>query len=76
MALVGSAAIVWSTGGLLARLVEDTDKWTTIFWRSGSAFAFLLVFMLITSGRGTPRLFRQMGLPGLAVALCFAAASI
>jgi drug/metabolite transporter (DMT)-like permease len=76
MALVGGAAIVWSTGGLLARLVEDTDKWTTIFWRSGSAFAFLLVFMLITSGRGTPRLFRQMGVPGLAVALCFAAASI
>jgi drug/metabolite transporter (DMT)-like permease len=76
MALVGGAAIVWSTGGLLARLVEDTDKWTTIFWRSGSAFAFLFLFILVTYRRGTPRLFREMGLPGLAVAACFTAASI
>lgn len=76
MALVAAAAIVWSTGGLLARLVVDADRWTTIFWRSASAFAFLLVFMAITNGRDTPRLFRQMGLPGLAVAACFSIASI
>ena len=30
--LVGAAAMCWSTGGLIARLV-DTDPWTTVFWR-------------------------------------------
>lgn len=76
MALVGAAAIVWSTGGLLARLVEDSDRWTTIFWRSASAFAFLIAFMAITNRGDTARQFRRMGLPGLMVALCFTCASI
>ena len=76
MMLVAGAAVAWSTGGLLARSIESADSWTTIFWRSASAFAFLLAFITITEGRAVPRLFRQMGWPGLLVGLCFACASI
>ena len=51
-------------------------RWTVVFWRSFWAAAFLLGFMLLRDGgRGTLKLFRDMGLPGLAVALCFATAS-
>ena len=47
-----------------------------MFWRSVWAAAFLICFMVWRDGwRGTLRLFRGMGLPGLAVALCFATAS-
>ena len=38
--LVAAAALCWSLGGLLARLVA-TDTWTTVFWRSIFAAAFL-----------------------------------
>ena len=76
MALVGGAALVWSSGGLLSRLIEDADRWTTIFWRSTSAFAFLLAFLLVTRRGAAWREFRRMGLAGIAVGLCFTVASI
>ena len=76
MVLVGGAALLWSTGGLLAHLITDADRWTTVFWRSVSAFAFLLIFIAIRDGRRTPEVFRAMGLPGVAVGLCFTVASI
>ena len=75
-ALVAGAAIIWSTGGLVARLIETQDSWTTIFWRSASAFAALLLFIVVVEGRSTLRRFVAMGLPGLIVGCCFAAASI
>jgi drug/metabolite transporter (DMT)-like permease len=74
--LVFLSALVWSIGGTIARFLEVDDSWTVVFWRSVWAAAFLLGFMLWRDGgRGTLRLFRKMGLPGLAVALCFATAS-
>lgn len=76
MTLVAGAALAWSTGGLLARLVHDTDIWPTIFWRSVSAFVFLLAFVAVTERRDFPRRFREMGIPGVAVGACFAASSI
>jgi drug/metabolite transporter (DMT)-like permease len=39
--LVASAAVCWSSGGLLARLVA-TGPWTTNFWRSLFASLFLI----------------------------------
>ena len=74
--MVAGAAIVWSTGGLVARLIETQDSWTTIFWRSASAFAALLAFLFYMEGRSALRRFMQMGWPGLVVGLCFASASI
>ena len=72
--LIASAAICWSSGGLIARLVA-TDGWTTVFWRSCFCALFLLaVIALGARGRIRP-VFRAMGLPGVAMGLCFAAAS-
>lgn len=74
--LVLGAAIAWSLGGAIARFIETDDSWAIVFWRSVWAAAFLLAFMLWRDGlRGTLALFLGMGLPGVAVALCFATAS-
>jgi len=74
--LVFGSAVVWSLGGLIARLAEMENPWTTIFWRAGTAMLFLLAFMLLRDGRkGTVELFARMGAAGLAVAACFALAS-
>ncbi|RWF36738.1 MAG: DMT family transporter [Mesorhizobium sp.] len=76
MLLVFLSALMWSFGGTIARFIDVTDNWTIVFWRSLWAVAFLLCFMAWRDGwRGTLRLFRDMGLPGLAVAVCFATAS-
>jgi len=76
MLLVFLSALMWSFGGAIARFIDITDNWTIVFWRSLWAVAFLLGFMAWRDGwRGTLKLFRGMGLPGLGVALCFAVAS-
>jgi drug/metabolite transporter (DMT)-like permease len=74
--LVFLSALMWSFGGAIARFIETGDSWAVIFWRSVWAAVFLIGFMVWRDGgRATLRLFRDMGLPGLAVALCFAVAS-
>ena len=71
--LVFLSALCWSLGGVSVRFIEAPDPWTVVFWRSVWAALFLLGFMLWRDGaRGTLRLFRGMGLPGLAVACCLA----
>ena len=76
MLLVFLSALCWSFGGTIARFLEVGDSWTVVFWRSFWAAAFLLGYMLWRDGaKGTLALFRGMGLPGIAVALCFATAS-
>lgn len=74
--LVFLSALFWSFGGAIGRFIEVQDSWTVVFWRSFWAAAFLVAFMLVRDGpRGTLKLFRDMGLPGLAVACCFGIAS-
>ena len=74
--LVFGSAVAWSFGGAIARFLEVTDSWVSVFWRSTFACAFLLGFMLWREGPGgTRKLFSAMGIPGLGVALCFATAS-
>lgn len=74
--LVFLSALVWSFGGAIARFVETPDSWAVVFWRSFWASAFILGFMFWRDGvRGTIRLFRGMGWPGMAVAVCFSVAS-
>jgi drug/metabolite transporter (DMT)-like permease len=72
--LVAAAATCWSTGGLIARLV-DPDPWTTIFWRGTFCALFLLGVLAVTDRGRLRELFRRMGWPGIAMALCFATAS-
>ena len=74
--LVFLSALCWSFGGAIARYLEVDDSWTVVFWRSFWAAGFLLGFMAWRDGvAGTVALFRRMGLPGIAVACCFATAS-
>ena len=74
--LVFLSALMWSFGGAIARFIETGDDWTVIFWRSVWAAAFLIGFMIWRDGwRGMLKLFANMGLPGTAVAICFATAS-
>jgi drug/metabolite transporter (DMT)-like permease len=72
--LVGGAATVWSSGGLIARLIE-TDPWTTVFWRSVAAATALLLYIAIRERGSVAAPFRRLGWPGLITALCFATAS-
>lgn len=75
-ALVLASAIVWSFGGALKYFLSTGESWTIVFWRSVWAALFLLTFMLVREGpRGTLKLFLNMGLPGICVAVCFAIAS-
>ena len=74
--LVFLSALMWSFGGAIARFIEIGDDWTVVFWRSVWAAAFLIGFMIWRDGwRGMLKLFANMGLPGTAVAICFATAS-
>jgi drug/metabolite transporter (DMT)-like permease len=74
--LILLSALFWSSGGTIGRFIETPDSWLILFWRSFWAGAFVLAFMLWRDGfRGTTRLFRGMGAPGIAVALCFAVAT-
>jgi drug/metabolite transporter (DMT)-like permease len=70
--LVASAAICWSSGGLIARLVT-TDPWTTNLWRSVFASLFLGLTLWAIGGRETFALWRRW--PILAAATCMALAS-
>lgn len=73
--LVVGAAICWSLGGLIARQIH-LDPWTIIAWRGTIAALSLLLFLVIRDRGNTWALFRNMGLGGIGVAICFAAASI
>ena len=72
--LVAAAAICWSSGGLIARLVA-TDPWTTVFWRSVFCAAFLSAAVAITQRGRLAGVVRDTGWPGALMAACFATAS-
>jgi drug/metabolite transporter (DMT)-like permease len=74
--LVACAAIIWSTGGLIVRSLELADMWTTVFWRSLFAAGFLAGFIAFRERERSLALFRAMGIPGVIVGGCFAAASV
>jgi drug/metabolite transporter (DMT)-like permease len=74
--LVFLSAFVWSTGGAIARFLGVEDDWAVVFWRSLFAAAFLVGFLVVRDGvRGAAAQFREMGVPGVVVGLCFASAS-
>lgn len=75
--LVAGSALAWSFGGAIERYLETSEVWTIVFWRSVFAAAFLAGFMLWRDGpRGTLGLFRDMGVAGVGVAVCFTTASM
>ncbi|PYN57106.1 MAG: EamA family transporter [Candidatus Rokuibacteriota bacterium] len=72
--LVACAAVCWSSGGLVARLVT-TSPWTTSLWRGLFASLFLTVVLRVVRRRGIFALWRDGGRPVLIVAVCMATAS-
>ncbi len=75
-AMVFGSAFFWSFGGAIARFLAMDDSWAVIFWRCLFASVFLFIFMLFRDGlKGTLLLFRNMGWPGLVVALSFTTAT-
>ena len=74
MWLVTTAAVCWSTGGLIVRLV-GTDPWTTVFWRSVFCGAFLSLAVAVAYRGRLHRLTRDIGGAGVLMAACFAIAS-
>jgi drug/metabolite transporter (DMT)-like permease len=72
--LVAGAALWWSSGGIFIRSVH-TDPWTTIFWRSIGAAATMFLFLAIRKRSALFAHFREIGWPGVIIALCFCAAS-
>ncbi len=72
--MVAAAALCWSFGGLLQRVIS-ADAWNTIFWRSLFAALFLFAYLLWRErGRGFAP-FREAGWAGVAVGFCFGTAS-
>src|SRR5437762_12684717 len=72
--LVAGAALCWSSGGLIARLVT-TSPWTTSLWRSIFAALFLTVVLWTLRRLSIVTQWREGGRPVLAVAVCMAGAS-
>jgi drug/metabolite transporter (DMT)-like permease len=72
--LVACAAVCWSTGGLIARLVSTTP-WTTNLWRSLFASVFLGVVLGVARRRSIVAQWREGGRPVVAVAICMSLAS-
>lgn len=74
--LVAAAAITWSTGGLVVRLLDDPDPWRTIFWRSLFAILFLIGFVVARERRRSAAVVLEVGRPGVLLGVCFALASV
>ena len=73
--LVAGAALAWSTAGLITR-ATTTDAWTTLFWRSLFSTLFLMVYIGLRDRGRALGAFRGLGLPALAIAVCFGTSMI
>lgn len=56
--MVVLAAVLWSTSGLVFRLLDETDQWRIVFWRSGLLVPFVLALIVVRAGRGSGAAFR------------------
>ena len=72
--LVALAAVCFSSGGLIVRLV-DTSPWTTSLWRSLFASLSLSLVLWVARRRSILAQWREGGRPVLVVAACMALAS-
>jgi drug/metabolite transporter (DMT)-like permease len=70
LCIVG-ATVAWSSAGLIARLAA-TPPATTLFWRSGFAFLFILCQIALTQRGDMVASVRRIGVAGAAMAVAFA----
>jgi drug/metabolite transporter (DMT)-like permease len=66
IAMMVIAAICWSSGGFLVRLMSITDAWEIVFWRSTFMTLFVLGVLVAMHRDRTARAIRAVGWPGLA----------
>jgi drug/metabolite transporter (DMT)-like permease len=59
--LVVGAAVLWSTSGIVFRLIEDADQWQVVFWRSGTLVPFLILLIVLRSGLRPMAMVRAAG---------------
>lgn len=70
------ASLIFSTGAMFVRGLDHADAWTTVFWRSLSACASLVLLILWRERSNTAAAIRTMGRPGVTVAVSFTISSI
>ena len=74
--LLTISSLIFSTGGLFIRELDDPHAWQTVFWRSIGA-CFSLVLLIIWREKQDPfRAVVRIGRPGWVVAGAFSASSI
>jgi drug/metabolite transporter (DMT)-like permease len=74
--LLVTSALIFSTGGLFIRALDNPQAWTTVFWRGLSACASLSLLIIWRERVNPLRAAVRMGRPGWLVAAAFSASSI
>jgi drug/metabolite transporter (DMT)-like permease len=75
-ALVCGAALAWSSGGLLVRLIENVDGWTIAFWRSAFMVLGIGGLLFVTRGADAFAAYRAVGWTGVLSGLLFGGAFV
>jgi drug/metabolite transporter (DMT)-like permease len=70
--LMIGAALCWSIGGLLVRLVSFADPWEIVFWRSAFMTLFIIGVLAHQYGAAAGMQIRSVGLPGVVSGTLFA----
>jgi len=74
--LLTVSSLIFSTGGLFIRELDDPQAWRTVFWRSLGA-CFSLAVLIVWREKTDPfRAVIRIGRPGWAVGAAFSASSI
>ena len=72
--LVVLAATLWSTAGLVFRLLDEPSSWRVVFWRSGLLAPFLLLLIRHRGGGRMWPIFRAAGWHGVLAGVFLGAA--
>lgn len=71
-----TSALIFSTGALFVRGLNDGHAWTIVFWRSLAACGSIALLIVWRERTNPVRAIVAMGRPGWLVAIAFAASSI
>ena len=66
------AAVCWSSGGLLVRVLSITNAWEIVFWRSLFMALFVAGVLAVIHGRRMPQAVVAVGRPGVVSGLFLA----
>lgn len=69
--LLVAANVLWSTAGVVTRLLQNAQSWEVTFWRSFFAAVAMAAILGFTHRRGAWAVVRTSGWPGLVSGLMF-----